>query len=896
VPLDLAGILLEAGAVSEEQMERALAHQRQMSGALDTALLELALVPRRELAGYLSRASGLPPPPSGEFEPDPRARRVFPARVAERHGLAPFRLEGKELSLLATYPVDLAALDEISFMLSLRLVPHVAPEWQVRTLLVNVYGGTLSERFAALAQGASEPPGAPEEPAPLTPEPAAPAQAIEPPGAPEEPAPVAPEPAAPAQAIEPPGAPEEPAPVAPEPAAPAQAGAPPGAPEEPAPLILDQPVVSASQEVASPEGTAPAAEPELASLEATAPAAEPAPPEEALVTAEDDFDIWFEEDVPIEESAAGAPAAAPTAAPAAAPSAQDRPPASPSSTSGASPPRPPTATEPAATEPETWTSSGPPDAPPHWTRQEALSALEAARSRDEVVTVALRYLRDFFEASAVFAVTRSQLAGHDGMGWPGARELCRRIRLAPRDAPMLAAVLATKAPFLGAVAPERGNDDLLASLGRRSPRLALAYPVLLRDRPVCILYADNGEKPVSPRRLGDLLLVMGSLGGALERVLRDAKRSRAPAAQSLAGASEAAAAPAAAPSAQNRPPASPAAAPSAQNRPPASPSLSSGASPPRPPIPIPIPDPTSTAREPAPSAPVPEALAVPSPFDVAEAVRRLCLTPAGSDARKLLLARIVRHGPDAAAALRDVFPGPVDASGGDAELTAIEERGPVLSALHALGTVAAPFLVALLLDPVRERRRWAALLLGRIGDPAAFLPLAETALDADPELTAAAIAALAGVRRHPDFRPVLERLRRELAMAEADRPARAAHALGALGDAEAIPLLVQALEASGPVAEASARALTLLTARQFGHDTAAWISWWKAHRSARRSDWLFESLVDPDPAVRSAAAAALRLAASPKPPLDYRADASPREREDAARAWRAWWEEQRLET
>jgi len=855
VPLDLAGILLEAGAVSEEQMERALAHQRQMSGALDTALLELALVPRRDLAGYLSRASGLPPPPSGEFEPDPRARRVFPARVAERHGLAPFRLEGKELSLLATYPVDLAALDEISFMLSLRLVPHVAPEWQVRTLLVNVYGGTLSERFAALAQGASEPPGAPEEPAPLTPEPAAPAQASEPPGAP-----------------------EEPAPLTPEPAAPAQASAPPGAPEEPAPLILDQPVVSASQEVASPEGTAPAAEPELASLEATAPAAEPAPPEEALVTAEDDFDIWFEEDVPIEESAAGAPAAAPTAAPAAAPSAQDRPPASPSSTSGASPPRPPTATEPAATEGETWTSSEPPDAPPHWTRQEALSALETARSRDEVVTVALRYLRDFFEASAVFAVTRSQLAGHDGMGWPGARELCRRIRLAPRDAPMLAAVLATKAPFLGAVAPERGNDDLLASLGRRSPRLALAYPVLLRDRPVCILYADNGEKPVSPRRLGDLLLVMGSLGGALERVLRDAKRSRAPAAQSLAGASEAAAAPA------------------AQSRPPASPALSSGASPPRPPIPIPTPDPTSTAREPAPSAPVPEALAVPSPFDVAEAVRRLCLTPAGSDARKLLLARIVRHGPDAAAALRDVFPGPVDASGGDAELTAVEERGPVLSALHALGTVAAPFLVALLLDHVPERRRWAALLLGRIGDPAAFLPLAETALDPDPELTAAAIAALAGVRRHPDFRPVLERLRRELAMAEADRPPRAAHALGALGDAEAIPLLVQALEASGPVAEASARALTLLTARQFGHDTAAWISWWKAHRSARRSDWLFESLVDPDPAVRSAAAAALRLAASPKPPLDYRADASPREREDAARAWRAWWEEQRLET
>jgi hypothetical protein len=838
VPLDLAGILLEAGAASAEQMERALAHQRQMGGALDTALLELGLVPRGEVASYLSRASGLPSSPEGEFEPDQRARRVFPARVAERHGLAPLRYEGKELSLLATYPVDLAVLDEISFMLSLRLVPHVAPEWQVRALLAKVYGGTLSERFAALARAASEPP-APEEPPPRAPALPAdtPAQATSAVDASVHPAPLV--------VGEPIPTPLRVASPADEPEAIASAAEPEvivsaAAAEPEAMASAAEPEVIVSAAAAEPEATAPAAEPEAASPGATSPTAELAPPEEVLVAAEDDFDIWIEEDIPVEESAVASPSEAPGGdlsssgpEPSPEPEPEYEPECEPAIAASAA----------VATEAETWTSTGPSDAPPHWTRQEALSALDAARSRDDVVTVALLYLREFFEASAVFAVTRNQLAGHDAMGWPGARESCRRIRLTPSDAPLLAGVLASKGPFLGAVAPERGNDDLLASLGRRSPRLALAYPVLLRERPVCILYADNGDRAVSPRRLGDLLLVMGSLAGALERVMRDAKRSRI--ADPAAGAAST--------------------------------------------------TPTETALEPAPAAPIPEALAVPSPLNVAEAVRRLCLAPAGSDARKALFVHIVQHGPDAAAALRDAFPGPIEAANGGEEPLEVEERGPVLSALHALGAVAAPFVVDLLRDPISERRRWAALLLGRIGDPAAFLPLAETALDPDRELAAAALAALVGVRHHPDFLPVLEWLRRELAVAEADRPARAAHALGALGDAEAIPLLVQTLETPGPVAEASARALTILTARQFGHDTAAWISWWKAHRSARRSDWLFESLVDPDPEVRSAAATALRLAASPRPPLNYRADASPRERENVARAWRAWWEQLRLE-
>ena len=88
MPQDLAALLVEEGAVSQADMERALARQAQLGGALDTALLELELIGEAALLAYLSTASGLPAAPDAAFkEVDPRARRVFPAKVAERHRL-----------------------------------------------------------------------------------------------------------------------------------------------------------------------------------------------------------------------------------------------------------------------------------------------------------------------------------------------------------------------------------------------------------------------------------------------------------------------------------------------------------------------------------------------------------------------------------------------------------------------------------------------------------------------------------------------------------------------------------------------------------------------------------------------------------------------------------------
>ena len=818
---DLAALLVEAGAASAADLERAAARQREQGGRLDTAILELDLLREEDLVAWLARASGLPPPPPGPVDPDIRARRVFPARVAERHGLAPFRLEGRELSILAAHPVDLAALDEISFMLSLHLVAHVAPEWQVRELMARTYGVALQERFAALAEKARA-------------------------------AAVAASPAAGAPDLDPPQAP---APDRDE----ARSGArgeemPPGSPrprdQAPDPDDLD---ISIDESFSFE----PAAE---------VPAADAAAPEE-----------------PPPE---GAPAAEP-------PTEGHQEPSAPAASSPRAEPEEPLAAALAqalsATDPEALLhdAPGPPaerDAPPRWSREEAFAALESAQGREGVVAVALRYTRHFFEAAALFAVTKEHVSGQDAVGWEGARERCRSLQLTPDAVGLFRAVLETSGPYLGPVAQERGNESLLAAIGRAWPRTALVYPVRLRDRTVCILYADNGDAPVSPRRLGDLLLFACGLSGAFERVLRHAKRIRAVApplgggVPPPAGAAVAAPAAGAGTTADVVEPAASGTAPDehewklreaarVDERPPPA---ADGA-----------PEPFHVTR-------VDEALEPPDSIDAADMVQRLCGTRRGSADRGKLIAHLVQRGPEAAAALRAAFPGPLDVPPGHAEAVAAEERGPVLAALHALGIVATPYLAHLLSEPDAERRKLAALLLGRMRDPAAFLPLADRAFDLDAGVRAAALAALSRARRDLDFPPVLERLRREILGDDLARAAAAAAALARLGDGGAIPLLIEALDAPDPVSDAAAGALEHLTCRRFGRDAPRWLAWWKDRRGRRRAEWLFEALEDEDRDVRAAAAERLREAGSP--PLPFLPDASPAERAEAGRAWRAWWD------
>jgi HEAT repeat protein len=719
--------LVADGALSRGDAERVAARQEQAGGAMDTALLELHLLPGSRLPEVLARVTGLPAPPEAAFAtPDPRARRVFPAKVAERHGIAPFALDGRDLSVVTTYPPDVGLIEEIGFLLSLHLRAHVAPEWRVRSLVHKLYGTPLPERLAALSSGPER--EARQEPAEA------------------------------------------------------------GAVAEPAP--------------------APLPTPRPAPLRASAPG---------------------------------------------------------------------------------------------WTLSQAREALAAAPDRDEAIRVALRYARDFFSFAAVFSVRRDVLAGHDAIGSdPGARDTCRRLAMNLKNAGFLGAPLVSRATYLGPPPPEPATASILSAMGRVTPHTVLVAPVHVAERPVCLLYADNDDEPVAASRLGDLFVLLGALGTSLERLIRSQK----------AGASERKAAPPPAPD-------EPAVAPAAAS--PAPPPEPVPEAPPEPvpeAVPGPVPEPAPAAADdgwkvseparmeldPLPFsvdvdlgeyevAPAAAALSSGRAEDLPSLVEALAASIRGSADREQLVARLAQGGPEAAAALVARLPGPIEIAKG-AAAPPVEERGPIFAGTAALGRSAEKPLVAALEDLDPERRRAAVALLARIGAPSTLPLLAARARDEDAQVAAEAREALAAARGTPGLPPLVAELRRALESGRQAKAIPAARALGRLGDADSVPLLIRLLDREGELAGAASEALTRITLQRLGADPVRWIAWWREWRAAPRSSWMLQALDSPDRDLRQLAADELRRAG--EPPVSYQADAPEAERRRAARAWAEWWREEGL--
>jgi len=141
---------LRAQGLSEEELVNVEARRRRLGGTLDTNLLELGLCTEREMNELLARSQGLPLPPPELAPVSEDAAKLFPRVLAERYGLAPLGIWEKRLALLVRHPIDLAAIDEISFLLSRPVRLFAGTELLQREILGVVYGVALPPRFARL--------------------------------------------------------------------------------------------------------------------------------------------------------------------------------------------------------------------------------------------------------------------------------------------------------------------------------------------------------------------------------------------------------------------------------------------------------------------------------------------------------------------------------------------------------------------------------------------------------------------------------------------------------------------------------------------------------------------------------------------------------------------------
>ncbi len=137
---NLGEMLIEAGKITAVQLDEALKCQVIFGGRLGTNLIELGYLEERDLAEVLSQKTRVPSAdPDKLMNLPPDLIGLIPRDIAEKYKVVPYSVDKKRLNLVMADPLNLAALDEISFRTGFIVIPMIAPEVRIFLALEKYY-------------------------------------------------------------------------------------------------------------------------------------------------------------------------------------------------------------------------------------------------------------------------------------------------------------------------------------------------------------------------------------------------------------------------------------------------------------------------------------------------------------------------------------------------------------------------------------------------------------------------------------------------------------------------------------------------------------------------------------------------------------------------------------
>ena len=138
----MGAVLVQAGKISQKQLDAALAAQRESGGRLDSKLVGLGYLKDHELVDFLSKHFGVPAVDLGQIKIDAAVIKIIPAELARKYTVLPISKAAARLTVAMTDPTNVFALDDIKFMTGYTVEPVVAAEESLRTAIDRFYGST----------------------------------------------------------------------------------------------------------------------------------------------------------------------------------------------------------------------------------------------------------------------------------------------------------------------------------------------------------------------------------------------------------------------------------------------------------------------------------------------------------------------------------------------------------------------------------------------------------------------------------------------------------------------------------------------------------------------------------------------------------------------------------
>jgi len=133
-------LLVNAGIISSEDLERALVEHKRTGEFLATTVVKMKLASEEAVFSILGEQIGVPYINLRKIEPDSQALEKVPARFALHYKIFPVKLYDNTLEIAISDPLNIQVLDDIRLLLNLDVKPYLAYEETIMDMVRRYYG------------------------------------------------------------------------------------------------------------------------------------------------------------------------------------------------------------------------------------------------------------------------------------------------------------------------------------------------------------------------------------------------------------------------------------------------------------------------------------------------------------------------------------------------------------------------------------------------------------------------------------------------------------------------------------------------------------------------------------------------------------------------------------
>nr|WP_207545136.1 GspE/PulE family protein [Desulfoscipio geothermicus] len=145
----LGEILVAAGALTEEQLNEALARQRTTGQRLGEILLEDGYITQQDLTRVLEEQLGIESINLKQTAVDPKTARLIPENLARRHVVIPVQVAQGRLHLAMRDPLDQVAIQDVRLLVQMPVIPLLATREDIVASIDRVFSQASAARAAS---------------------------------------------------------------------------------------------------------------------------------------------------------------------------------------------------------------------------------------------------------------------------------------------------------------------------------------------------------------------------------------------------------------------------------------------------------------------------------------------------------------------------------------------------------------------------------------------------------------------------------------------------------------------------------------------------------------------------------------------------------------------------